>query len=97
MSTEEAEDFIEASKFIEQKILHVLNRYPKLSHSMLQVGLGTSLSSKMWDPVLNRLIQEGKIKIATFQDKSPSERDQTYHVISLVPDEERAQHADLTE
>lgn len=85
MSTPEEDDFIEATTdVVSMKILHVLGIYPQISPSMLQVGIGTALPPKIWRPVLEQLIKDGKVKEETYATVSPSGRDQTYHVISLV-------------
>ena len=84
MSNDE-EDFIEVTNdLVEAKILHVLGIYPRLSHSMLQVGIGTGLPPKIWRPVLDRLEKEGKIKQYDVGSISPSGRDQIYHIIEKV-------------
>jgi hypothetical protein len=82
MSVEE--DFEPISHgIVKNKILHVLGIYPQLSQSMLQVGIGTALSSKIWLPVLEQLKAEGIVKVEEKQARSPSGRDQTYQIISL--------------
>lgn len=87
-TTLEEDDFIElreAREVIRRKILHTLKIWPKLSPSMLQVGIGTSLSSRMWHPVLDQLIREGKVIRTEQQAKSHIGRDQIYTIISLAP------------
>lgn len=68
---------------IEEKILFVLRIYPRISPTMLQVGLGTSVSSKMWRPILDALIRKGLVKQEYVQETSPADRIQSYTVISL--------------
>lgn len=43
------------------RIMHVLGIYPELSPSMLQIGMGTSLSPTLWKPILDKMITEGRI------------------------------------
>lgn len=84
-SNGDEDDFLEATTdVVKQKILHVLKIYPKISPSMLQVGIGTALPPKIWRPVYEDMLKEGTIKLETVGSSSPSGRDQTYHIISLT-------------
>lgn len=69
---------------IRQKILHILDVYPKLSHSMLQIGLGTNVSAKFWRPVLDQLINEKKVHVDSEFRETPQGRMLTYTVITLA-------------
>jgi hypothetical protein len=69
---------------IAQRIKHVLLHFPKLSHSMLQIGLGPAMSVKVWRPVLDEMIVEGEIVVETVHTTTPSGRSQTYTIISLA-------------
>jgi hypothetical protein len=85
MSIEEESDFaVITSDLIRDKILHTLKIYPRLSMSMLQVGIGTAISSKIWHPIFMQLKTEGRVKVEHTSARSPAGRDQTYQVISLV-------------
>jgi len=64
----------EAMKDIEAKILHTLEIFPYISRGMVQQGIGPGVSPKLWDPVLERLCEEGKIKMVTTTVGSPSGR-----------------------
>ena len=76
--------FVSASdELIEARILHVLTVWPKLNPSMLQVGIGTALSPKMWHPVLERLIAEGKVVKYELSGRGPTGRDQIFTVLRL--------------
>lgn len=77
-------DSAETTSYIRKRILHVLSIYPKLSHSMLQVGIGTALSPKMWRPILDDLIEEGAIQEDTIVAVGPTERTQSYTILELV-------------
>lgn len=84
MDAEVEDDFVPIVRdVIEAKILHVLTIWPKLSPSMLQVGIGTAVTPKLWHPILASLIAEGRVTRREVQAKAPSGRDQTYVVISL--------------
>lgn len=68
---------------IAKKILHVLEIYPIISHTMLQVSLGPQLPARTWRPVLDNLIEAGKVTTDTIGAKSPSGRHITYTRIQL--------------
>jgi hypothetical protein len=70
-------------KEIGLKILHILSIYPRLSPTMLQVGIGTGISPSIWHPVLDNLIERGTIDKVQVMSQSPKGREQTYTVISL--------------
>jgi hypothetical protein len=80
------DEFIEldnARKIIRDKILHILSIYPRLSMSMIQVGIGTSLVPALWHPVFDALLKEGAIVKDEIHAKSAIGRDQVYTVIHL--------------
>lgn len=86
MSGDEEHDFVETTdSLIEDRIVHVLTIWPKINMSMLQVGIGTAISPKMWHPIFNKLLADGKIVRQEFVGKGPTGRDQSYIVVSLVP------------
>lgn len=70
-------------KTIRDKILHTLSIYPKISQSMLMIGIGTGIPSDMWHPVLDRLIEEGLVNKTQVQAKTPAGRDQVYTCLTL--------------
>lgn len=49
------------TEIIEAKILALLGVYPILSASMIQAGLGPSLSASLWRPVLTALLSNGTL------------------------------------
>jgi len=73
-----------SDKDIAERIRHILQYFPKLSHSMLQVGMGPNLSSKVWRPVLDEMIAEGDVKVETMGVTTPSGRQQSLTIISLA-------------
>jgi len=82
--TSTAEDFVPmAEQVIRSKIIHVLAIWPQLSPSMLQVGIGTALTPKLWHPVLALLEQEGVVIRREVHRKTPLGRDQVYTVLEL--------------
>jgi hypothetical protein len=80
------DDFVEwkaVKKVLADKIVHALTVWPVLSPSMLQVGIGTSVSPKLWHPILEQLIKDGVVKREEVRAKSPLGRDQVYIRLSL--------------
>lgn len=77
MSTEE--DFVPTTDdVIRARLLHVLTVYPGISPSMLQVGIGTAISPKMWHPVMAKLKESGAVKEEEFMAQAPNGRDLNY-------------------
>jgi len=73
---------------IRLRITHTLTIFPKISHSMLQLGIGTGFPPAIWDPVLDQLMAEGVVKKTSVSATHPvTGRDQTYSLISLVETE----------
>lgn len=68
---------------IAQKIVHVLHIYPRLSPSMLQIGVGTGLKPSVWKPVLEQMISDGHVTRRFIQAETPSDRVQSYCIIEL--------------
>lgn len=99
MSTEDGhveleEDFVPTTDdLIRERIIHTLSIYPRISPSMLQVGIGTALSPKMWRPVFEKLISDGIVQQVINTSKSPSNRDQSHTTVSLV--QPSNQHKDI--
>lgn len=83
--TGDEEDFVPVvESVIQERIIHVLTIYPRISPSMLQVGIGTAISPKLWHPIFNRLKAEGRIVESEYVARGPTGRDQTYKIVSLV-------------
>lgn len=72
-------------QFIEEKILHILRIYPKLSSSMLQVAIGTGLSPQLWHPVFEKMVLNGTLEKRQIIETTPKGRNQTYTIISIAP------------
>jgi hypothetical protein len=48
-------------ELIEYKILCTLVLYPRVSPSMMQCALGANTAPRYWRPILNRMVDEGKV------------------------------------
>lgn len=72
------------SKEIAERITQVLTHFPKLSHSMLQIGLGPTLPSKVWRPILEEMVIEGEVNVETVPVITTTGRHQSYTIISLA-------------
>lgn len=70
-------------KDVENRILHILQIYPKISPSMMQIGIGSQIPAAIWKPILEDLISNGLIKRDIIMGKSASGRIQTYTIISF--------------
>lgn len=79
--TMSSEDQVELWK---GKLRHVLSIYPKLSPSMLQIGLGTAVPSTIWKPILQMMVDSNEVRIENVSSKTPSGRQQTYTVYSFA-------------
>lgn len=71
------------AEMLRSRIVHVLTVFPFLSQSMINVGIGTSIPSKLWQPILEDLISEGTISKTAINAQSPSDRNQTYTIYHL--------------
>jgi len=69
---------------IRDKILRVLKIYPRLSPSMLQIGLGTSLPPTIWRPILSQLIEDNVVRQEEVPSLGADGRNWNYQVLSLV-------------
>lgn len=81
---EEFVEFQEYRRSIRDKIIHTLTIFPKLSPSMLQVGIGTSIAPKIWHAILDDLTREGIVVQESKTAKAPSGRDLSYTIIQLA-------------
>lgn len=70
---------------IEDKILHVLKHFPRVSPSMLQISLGSGIPTALWHPVLEKLIKEGMVHRTQKSVTSPSGRVEAKTIISSEP------------
>jgi hypothetical protein len=72
-----------AVQLVREKIIHVLTVFPRLSHSMLQVGIGTSMPPAIWRPILAQMIRAGEVVETPLTARTPHGRDQTYEILHL--------------
>lgn len=70
---------------IEDKILHILDHFPRVSPSMLQISLGSGIPTALWHPTLERLIKEGAIYRTQKSVKGPTGRLEAKTIISSEP------------
>lgn len=71
----------ESDLSIAQKILHLLTHYPRISPSMMQIGIGSSLPANIWRPVLNKLLEKRIIMQDLIVDMSSTGRQQTHTIL----------------
>ena len=76
---------IKPEKIVRQRILHTLSIYPKISLSMLQVGIGTSIPPALWKPVYELMVESGELLVAQKIYETPTGRNQTYTTIEMAP------------
>ena len=75
---------VTAEDTIENKIIRLLRIYPKISPSMMQIGIGSSLPVNIWKPILNKLIEDGTVKEDFLVVPSASGRQQSHTILSLA-------------
>lgn len=69
---------------IKGKILHLLSIFPKISPSMMQIGIGSGLPASIWRGKLQELIEDGLVAEDIIVSTSPTGRTQSYTVIRLA-------------
>jgi hypothetical protein len=74
-------------ELIRKKITHLLSIYPKVSPSMLQVGIGPSIAPAMWKPILAQLKDLGLVIETQLQAQTHTGRHQTYTIYELADPE----------
>lgn len=77
-------EFAPSEQWIVDRITHTLTIYPRLSNSMLQVGVGTSLPPSVWKPILQRMIDTGSVQRKQITAQTPDGRSQVYTILSLT-------------
>lgn len=73
----------DAAKDVRERILHLLKVYPYISRSMIQVGLSPALPPKLWDPVLQQLVNEKAVQHVETQAQTPAGRTLTKGIYYL--------------
>lgn len=79
-------EYTQSEVDVRDKILHTLKIFPRLSVSQLQMGIGPSLPSTFWKPLLEQLIKDGQVYRHSIQAETPKHRIQVYTVYTLYPD-----------
>lgn len=69
------------------RILHALEVFPFISASMLHQAIGTSTSGRLWKPILEALVEEGKVMVYELASRGVSGRAQTYVLYHLPKNE----------
>lgn len=64
--------------FISAKILFILELFPALSSSGLQVSIGPYIAAKYWKPVLEQLRQDGSVEADCVTLEAPDGRVRSY-------------------
>lgn len=64
----------DAAEDVKARILHLLDIYPYISRAMIQTGLSPALPPKLWDPVLQHLVNTGEISHVEIQATTPGGR-----------------------
>jgi len=59
---------------IRAQILYVLEHFPIVSPSMLQVGIGNHIKPADWKPVLGDLVREGVVQQENCEAPTPAGR-----------------------
>lgn len=74
---------LDVREYYSQRILHTLEVFPFLSSSMIHVGIGTASPTNLWKPVLQELVEVGKVSVTEITANSPSDRRQAYTIYHL--------------
>lgn len=69
------------------RILHALEVFPFISASMLHQAIGTATSGRLWKPILEALVEEGKVIVHELAARGVSGRSQTYVIYHLPKNE----------
>jgi hypothetical protein len=80
--------FSEHTLEIRQRLIQLLEIYPKLSPSMIQTGLGPGRDPRLWRSILQELIKEGKITATQHAVTTPKGRSQVITLLALAPQKE---------
>lgn len=77
----------ETNDLVARKILHALEVFPFISASMIHMAIGTSMPTSMWRPILEDLVDTGKIRTTTHSAKNTLDRQQAYTIYHLPTNE----------
>lgn len=76
-------DFERELALLELRIVHALEIFPFLSRSGIHQQIGTSTPTGLWQPVLQRLLNSGRVVCTEVTATTPLERVQKYSVYHL--------------
>lgn len=72
---------------MEEKILHILSIYPKISPSMMQISIGSNMPAHIWKAAWRKLLGEGKVRQDFIVATTPTGRSQSHTIYSIAPQE----------
>ena len=78
---------------IRNRIIHTLTLFPKLSPTMLQMGLGPQTETKIWKPILEDMILKDEVVREFITLLSPGGRWKSYTFLSLRTPGDISQYA----
>lgn len=78
-----SEGYINAVEQCRERILHALEIYPFLSASMIHQAIGTATSTALWRPILQEMVEDGRVTEESRVERSPLGRLQSYTIYSL--------------
>jgi len=78
------EGLLSPEESLNEKIVFTLTMFPKLTPSMLQVGVGPHIPPRKWRPLVEKLILDGTIKRSELGVTTPIGQYRTYTVLSLT-------------
>lgn len=70
------------TKHIKSRILHVLETFPQVSPSMLQITIGSGIPAEIWKPILEEMIEHEDLYRTFKQVTTPGGRVQMITIIS---------------
>jgi hypothetical protein len=68
---------------LREKMMFLLTIYPRLTPTMLHVGIGPQVRPQTWRPIMEALIREGKIKRTGISVHTPKGQYRTYTTLEL--------------
>lgn len=81
--TELTDDMAQTIELTRMRILHALEIFPFMSSSQLHQAIGTSTPGSLWKPLLQHLLEEGKIVRKDISAETVTGRCQAYTIYHL--------------
>ena len=69
---------------IEEKIKFILGIYPILTHTMMQIAIGTGVPPRTWRPVLNKMVDSGTVVVDEVARLTPKGQHRSYTRLYLA-------------